>query len=209
MRRLLGKIFWVWCIACVAVCFVGCSSDDDEKEYPPLITDFAVVETGARGAITDVRFDNGVSYNVASQGLNFLVADTLFRCMVAYTLDGDNIRLYNITHLFSVAPKFVTDFGKSEVEDLPRDPVNVISMWRSGGYINMQLGILTTGGKYHSYAFCKDKNGEFTLLHMRPTYDEESYTETLYMSMPIPEEYENAALTFSVNTYDGIYTRTF
>ena len=80
-------------------------------------------------------------------------------------------------------------------------------MWRSGGYLNLHLGLMTTGVGTHQYAFCQDSVGHYSLLHLRPSNDQESYTNDVYMSMPVPEDVDS--LTFSVYTYDGIYTRTF
>lgn len=209
MRRQLGKLFWLWCIVSSAMWFISCSTDDD-KAFPSLITDFVVVETNASRVLSNVRLDNGDLYDVASQGVSAGVADTTFRCVASYTLDDSGMMLYEATHIFSVLPVPLDEFlkdGEMEAEDLPRDPVSVISMWKSGGYVNMKLGVQTTGNGSHAYAFCEEREGVYSLLHLRPVNDDESYTETVYLSMPIPEGVES--LTFSVNTYDGIYMRTF
>jgi hypothetical protein len=66
---------------------------------------------------------------------------------------------------------------------------------------------MTTGKGIHQYAFCEDSVGHYSLLHSRPKDDAESYKEHNYLSMPIPNGVEH--LTFSVHTYDSIYTRDF
>ena len=187
----------------------GCSNDEN-KEYPPLLTDFVVAEANASGMLARVRLDGGAVYDVTAQGISVGMPDTLLRCVASYTLDDGRMLLYNVTNILSSNPVPLEVFleeWQMEASDLPRAPVNVVSMWKSGGYINMQLGVLTTGNGSHAYAFCEDGVGEYSLLHLRPMNDAESYTEMIYLSMPVPEGVES--LTFSVNTYDGTYTRTF
>lgn len=199
------------CIASAAMCFVGCVNDDNEP-YPSLKTDVVIAETNASGILSKIKFDNGNSYDIASQKISFNVADTLIRCVASYTLNENSLKIYSIANIYSNPPvplaKFLEE-GKYTEETLPRDPVNVVSMWKSGGYINMQLGVLTSGyASYsHAYAFCEDAEGEYSLLHLRPSTDTESYTEIVFLSMPIPEGVDS--LTFSVATYEGTYTRTF
>lgn len=208
MKKLLSKVLLSCIIASVAVCFVSCL--DDKQSFPSIKTDFLVVETNSSGMLSKVRLDDGLSYDVTAQEIKFGVPDTLLRCVASYALTEQNIQLYSISHIFSSNPvpleKFLED-GRYTEENLPRDPVNVISMWRSGGYINMQLGVLTTSVASHLYAFCKDGEGRYSLLHQRPANDMESYTQAVFLSMPVPEGVES--LTFSVNTYEGTYARTF
>ena len=96
---------------------------------------------------------------------------------------------------------------EKDVSLLPRDPMKVISMWKSGGYLNMHLGLMTTDNGAHQFAFCEDSTGHFSLLHQRPASDGSAYTENVYMSMPLPQGLDQ--FTFTVKTYDGNYTRTF
>lgn len=196
------------CIVGMAVSLSGCTND--EEEFPPLTTDFVVAQTNAAGILSSIRLDDGTAYDVTAQGVNTGVADTLLRCVATYTLKEGGMQLYDVIHIMSNNPvpveTFLEDNGLEE-SDLPRDPVNVISMWKSGGYINMRLGVLTTGNGRHAYAFCKDDVGKYSLLHQRPANDAESYTQEVRLSMPVPDGEES--LMFSVNTYDGPYIRTF
>lgn len=195
---------------CCLLALMGCS--DDEKDYPSLITDMMMASVNAAGGITTMTLDNGSSYDVHAQGITTDVKDTIVRCLASYTLDQQNMTVYNVSGVLTDKPYLAEDLlhdeeGKQVLESLPRDPMKVVSMWKSGGYINMQLGMLTTGNGTHAYAFCEDSVGAYSLVHQRPADDAESYTQKVYMSMPIPEGVEH--LTFSIYTYDGIYTRTF
>lgn len=211
MRKLLTNIL---CVACV-VCWVACSDDHDGDDIPSYVTDFLVASTGADGKVASVRFDDGTTCNVASQQVDLEKKDTLFRCLATYTYDKDkNFKLYNLQPIFSQKPYPATSIyviidGKpyQDVSLLPRDPMKVISMWKSGGYLNLHLGLMTTGNGYHQYAFCEDSPGHYSLLHQRPLNDGSAYTEHIYLSMPIPQGLDT--FTFTVKTYDGDYTRTF
>ena len=209
MKKQLCKIFSLWCILSVVMCLSSCV-DNDINPYPSLKTDLVDVETNASGVLSKLRLDNGETYDVSSQGVKFNVADTLLRCLASYAMEESGLKLYSISNIFSHKPVPLATFledGEYTEETLPRDPVNVVSMWKSGGYINMQLGVLTTGNVSHAYAFCDEGEGHYSLLHRKPLNISESYTETVFLSMPIPEGVES--LTFSVTTYDGTYTRTF
>ena len=208
MKLLFNSLLLLMCL----LGFVACE-DDDEKDgnYPSLYTDMLCVSTAADGTLTTAILDNGEHYDVSAQGLASSTSDATLRCLASYTLNNGSLKLRSIARVFSDDPYPVESFFGSVVRYdpslLPRDPVKLISMWKSGGYINLHLGVLTTGQGTHSYAFCRDEDGAYSLLHLRPQGDAESYTEHLYMSMPIPEGMEH--LSFSVYTYDGVYTRTF
>lgn len=191
----------------ITMCFTGCMNDNNE--YPSRITNFVVVETDASGILSRVTLDNGESYNIASQSIDFGKPDTLFRCVASYAMDNSGMKVHNISNVYSNPPIPLDTFleGGYTEESLPRDPVKVVSVFKSGGYINMQLGVMTTGNSAHAYAFCEEADGQYSLLHQRPVNDLETYTMTVFLSMPIPEGVET--VTFSIPTYEGTYTRTF
>ena len=209
MKKLLSKIICFLCIVSATMCFVSCF-DDDSTPYPSLKTDLVVAETNAAGVVSKIKLDNGEMYDVTSKEVKFGVADTLFRCLASYAMENKGIKIYGITNIFSSKPvplATLLEDGTYTEETLPRDPVEIISMWKSGGYINMQLGVLTTGNASHAYAFCEEEKGKYSLLHRRPLNVAESYTSVVFLSMPIPDGVES--LTFSVNTYEGTSMRTF
>ena len=207
---------WLCAVGLSAVCMVACSAgEDDGDEYiPPYITDLLEVATDAYGMLSVVTLDNGATYDVTEQQKVTNYPDTTFRCRAIYTLEKGKLKLSSVVTVFANKPVPASAFSLvkngvvySGEEYIPRDPMKVISMWKSGGYINLHLGLMTTGRNVHQYAFCEDAPGKYSLVHLRPWGDAESYTEQVYMSMPIPKGVEE--LTFSVNTYDGVYTQTF
>lgn len=210
MKLLFNSLLLIFCL-------VGCESfEDDENEgnYPSLYTDMLCVATAEDGTLNTVILDNGEQYDVSAQKLTSDASGTILRCRASYTLSAGKLKLQSIANVFSEkaypAEAFYTIVDGVALHDpslIPRDPVKLISMWKSGGYINLHLGVLTTGNGIHAYAFCRDSEGAYSLVHQRPQEDAESYTGHLYLSMPIPQGVEH--LSFSVYTYDGIYTKTF
>ena len=196
-------------MAALALCLTACSDDDDDN-YPSYITNMVVVAVDATGTVSEVRLDNGTKYGVKSQGLRTEERDTLLRCMASYTIDGGDMTVTGLKHVFSDYPitlQEVMDMFSITASEVPRHPVNLISMWKSGGYLNIQVGVMTMGVSKHAFAFCEDAPGQYSLLHLHPSGDAASYTEKVFMSMPIPEGV--GAFTFSVTTYDGVVTQTF
>lgn len=217
MKRPLNRLWCYVCVACLALCCVACSDDDDDdrgRDIPSYLTDLLWVSTNAEGNLTLVTLDNGSTYDVAAQNKMTDYADTTLRCRATYTLDKGRLTLHGLATVLCMSPVPASDFVyvKDGVpyygsEYIPRNPVKLVSMWKSGGCINLHLGVMTTGHGVHQYAFCEDSPGHYSLVHLRPSYDAESYTSQVYMSMPIPDGVD--APTIAVYTYDGIQTRTF
>lgn len=190
-------------------------SDDDSYTLPSLQTEFVKAHTDAQGVVRSITTDGGLTYAI-EQNVHTDVPDTIFRCVCSYEVEehGHSATVYSLSHIYSQPP-----VPHSELEARPADPVNVRSMWKSGGYINMLLGVLTTGMGKHSYVFSEDsiatsKAGTKTLcvslLHGRPAGDMESYTQDVYMSMPL-ESYASKcdSISVSVQTYQGVKTFVF
>ena len=213
MRKLWTDILCVLCLTCLVACSDG---DDDSGGYiPPYITDLVEATTDTQGKIVRVRLDDGTTYDVSSQKFSLSGRNDVIRCMVTYTHEAhQSFQIQSIVPIFTDIPYpaenirvVVNGEVYQDVSMLPRSPLKVISMWKSGGYLNLHLGMLTTDNGAHEFLFCEDAPGQYSLLHLRALSDASSYTEHLYMSMPIPEDVEH--FTFTIRTYDGDYTRTF
>ena len=189
----------------------ACSKDDDDA-MPSVFTDLVVAKTDANSVISSITTDDGKEW-----GLNHTIVsdvkDSLMRCYCVYKVEGGKLSVYTLKGVFSSYPK-----EASKYNSLPTDPVKVVSLWKSGGYLNMHLGIMTTGGGAHKYGFALDSihnatdnlskgTAWFSFLHERPSDDAESYTEDHYFSMPIGDYADYDSIIVSINTYEG--SRTF
>lgn len=207
---------WLKCFLFCTLAFLAVAcGDDDEAPAPSVRMDFLEANTDAQGIVVSLTTDAGSELSV-SQKITTDVADTTFRCVCAYALDDVQRRadVYSIKHIYSKHP-----IPASELTERPSDPVKVQSAWKSGGYVNIMLGELTTGVEDHVYAFSEDvapdaTNGSdkavLTVLHARPEGDAESYTRDVYLSIPV-ERYESVCSSIEVNipTYQGVKTFVF
>lgn len=186
------------------VCLVSC--DDDEHSQPSYIKSLVEVNTDASSNVKSIRTDDGTTYSV-HQAISADKADTTYRCLATYTLSTSGITLYSTSPVFSAHPK-----PTSKYQSTPLDPVKFVSAWRSDRYVNLRIDILTTGVDNHAYGFAHDSttiaaDGKqtacFTLLHQRPKTDAESYTENVFLSMPLSHYSECDSFAINIMTYEG------
>lgn len=188
--------------------FSACG-DDVEEVLPSYITDFVVAETDADGVVSAVKFDDGTNYKMTNQRVQAQAADSAYRCIATYEKCEDDYLFYNLSPVLSPIPVCADSIHiKNDKNELPHDPVKVTSVWKGRDYVNMQLGVLTTGNGKHKYAFCIDSisNGTeyVSLVHLRAKEDAESYTSKLYASMPMVKASEDVnAFVLRINTYEG------
>lgn len=198
----------------IASALCGCRRETSDGRYWGLMSDIAMLRIGSDSCVQELILDSGERYEVPHR-VSAGMRDTTLRCFVSYSKEeGGRVALYSLKRAFTQAAYPAESFklqnagsGENWVGGLPRYPMKVVSMWKSGGYLNMHLGMLTTGKGKHTFAFCKDSVGCYSLLHLRPANDMESYTEDAYLSMPFPEREDS--VRFTVYTYDGLYSKTF
>lgn len=185
-------------------CWFGCSTDEDDA-VPAYKIDLVEANTDHDGNVSVIRFDNGKTYTV-DQTIAAETADTTYRCMCTYMINANQkISVYGLTHIFSANPRQKADF-----KAVAFDPVNLTSCWKSGGYLNLHIGLLTTDVGSHRFGFCEDsvvnRSGcqmlYLTLMHGRPEEDAESYTKEIFMSIPL-RQYTCDSVCIRVQTYEG------
>jgi hypothetical protein len=193
---------------------MSCSEDEGES-MPPMLMDFVEAHTDANCRVVKISSDAGRSFVVA-QNITAGVADTTYRCVCRYTLDESesNADIFSLQHIYSLPP-----FPKSDFEKHPAAPVTVSSVWKGGDYINLILKVLTTGKGTHSFAFCEEgfadnadgkKIVNVTVLHERPQGDAESYTQDVYMSIPMGDyACQCDSIAVNIPTYQGVKTFMF
>lgn len=209
--RIVRYILCLLLIPCSLCILSACS--EEGVDVPSYITDFIVAHTDSKGVVNKILFDDGGTYSLSKQTITTHSPDSAFRCIATYSKEGNDFSFYSMNPVFSPLPQHADSFKISR-DSIPHDPVRLTSIWKGRGYINMQLGVLTTGTASHKYAFCIDSvkgDTEYvSLVHQRPKGDAESYTDRIYMSMPM--EKAEAGVTrfvFRINTYDGWKTYEF
>ena len=132
------------------------------------------------------------------------VADTIFRCYARYTIDDEEtITLYTLGHVISNHPVPLTD----SLASLADNPIKFVSSWKSGGYLNLHTSFLTTGTATHTFIICEDSvcagTAYLSLRHLRPAEDAESYTQDLFVSIPLAHYIACDSVCLDLCTYNG------
>ena len=197
------KVFFLFA-AIVLVVLAACS---DKQDYiPSYAVDLVEVNTNSQSKIDNVRLDDGQVYSV-HQSISASTPDTTLRCLVTYSVADANMTIYSAKEVFSKHPLPATLF-----KSRPTDPVRFISCWRSDRYLNIKIGVLTTGVGTHQFHFAEDsisqnaagkRTAHFTLLHRRPDDDAESYTDERFLSVPLANYSRCDSFAITINTYDG------
>lgn len=193
-------------LATIMLLLVACEKDD-ESTTPPVIYDFVTAITNSDKVVSNIKTDDGKLWNLSNK-ITTDVSDSIIRCLCGYADEDGIMKVYYIKSLFSNYPVPAERF-----KIRPTDPVDIVSLWNSGGYVNMHLGIKTTGASSHSFAFSqdsiKDRRVFVTVIHQQPKDDAESYTGNVYLSMPLTNYADHDSVTICINTYDGLRTKTF
>ena len=125
----------------------ACSSDQEETEdaFPSLITEMALIEVGETTSNITMYTDSGKKYRVAGE-LEGLKPRTWGRGLFGYVLqDASTVEVRTLLNV-PLLP------NSSELSPLKRDPVDVVSAWMGGGFVNIHLKKKTKGGD-HTWGF--------------------------------------------------------
>lgn len=173
--------------------FASCQKEDDYV-YPEVQTEFIGLQTDASGKGVKLLSDKGEAYRIQSRdGLDGLVADTLYRTVSVYSKLGANagdeadVKLYSCSLVLSLKPIQAKMFK----EGVKTDPVDIQSMWRSGDYLNMVLLVPVKETK-HLFHFVDEGVTEAAgvrTLNLRLYHDSAgdyaAFTRRSYLSVPL------------------------
>jgi len=185
------------------------SCDDDEEDpMPPLRMEFVEVFTNGKSIVDYILTDEGERLSPSST-ISASRPDTTYRCVCQYALENGKCNVYDLRSIYSKKPVRL-----AESDTLWTDPLNVNSVWKTSRYVNMSLALLTNGRGSHVYSFTEDtvmtgteghRTVYCTVTHRR-IQDPESYTQNVYLSMPLYEYVDSAmdSVAVSINTYKGL-----
>ena len=200
----------------VTLCSTACSVDAYDKgegEYSLLTAEMADVTVGSDKFVKNIETDEGEQLKLANP---FTVkwiekGDTTYRTLLYYK------KLSNgQTDAVSMRKAGVMKPGKKE--NAKTDPLYVESIWvgKNRKYVNMRLRLLTgvsedekavqTLGIVRDTEASSDNHEHLVLYHDQggqPEY----YSSTTFVSIPL-SEISADTLTITVNTYDGLYSKT-
>lgn len=161
------------------------SCDEEENTIETMFSGFMSGYTDSEGYVTVLKDDYGVQYMVNEKSEQ-LRPDTLYRMVATVALDENKtariLQMEPTKSFYAPADSLVPDSVKVT------DPVEIISMYLGGGYINIYLGVRVSKEKtVHRLLYThKDSIGrkKFTIYH-NAYGDEPVYTKHAYLSIPL------------------------
>ena len=167
--------------------------DGDDYVYPSVKLEFLTAATDSRGSLQTVTTDEGLVYEVLTDGSGLsITADSTARIVAYYEEltddDGslEGVKLYSATRAVAPNPKTADEYEDGVVTK----PAAVRSIWLGYNYLNIVLTAKQQGT--HTIGFVErsveDEDGERSidiLLYHDTDSDVEDYTKTAYLSIPL------------------------
>jgi hypothetical protein len=199
LRRPVRLMLMVTAAATVIAC------NNNDVDYPNLITEFVEMNADANGQISSITNDDGRTY-LLTRTYSGYKANAAYRTVCGYVLGfsgtDTTATVYKTLQVHVLADSTKSAFSKT-------DALGVQSIWQRGHYVNFILLPQTQGGT-HRYAYRIDSlpphHVYVTLLHDQNS-DPTSYTTTHYASLPlrgIASLQSGDTLTVAVNTTGGL-----
>ena len=213
----------------LSVALTACSIDAYDKgegEYSLLTAEMADVTIGSDKYTKAIETDQGEKLTLAKPvTVKWMEkGDTTYRALVYYKQQADGkAEMVSMSRVGVLKPRRLTsEDGREEV--MKTDPLYVESVWtgKNKKYVNMRLRLLTgeaspdpsdggekavqTLGLIDCSPSSEGQRAAFVLYHDQggqPEY----YSTTAFVSIPL-NEVPADTLTITVNTYDGVFTRT-
>lgn len=173
---------WTWILLMVGLTLlVACS--EDEFIYPSVLTDVALLKTDAEKRVVSLILDDGRNYGITNEDFKTTHANSYLRALATYLItDSTHAKLYSAT---SVAVLH----DSTAVQQ--RDAVAALSVWQSGGFINMHLQPKTQGKiSLHYWGFGIDSIADhhhYLSLHHAQNADPVSYSTDVYASLQLSQ----------------------
>lgn len=179
--------FSIRLLCCLFVCLsYSCSQTDEQTTYPSLITEFAELYADADGNICQMRPDRKSTYYLVSP-LRGYHPHTEYRAACTYAFSGNDsttVRIYGLER--------VVVLQDSTQQSYPgTDPLQVVSLWDGGDFINLHLSVKTQSGTQHwGYRMdsiritAQQKRIAYLTLYHNQNNEPLSYSEKVYASLP-------------------------
>ncbi len=209
----MKRLFPLFIALAAALSLASCK--DDDEPMPNYQLALAEITAGADGTATRVTFDDGSTYQLA-QGISNLNADSTYRIQVMYVLQGETAVFSQYAQV--LAPP-VTVYPEEKVK---HDPVELLTVWRGGNYVNLRFNVKGTATGLHYFGFNQTgveshANGTRTLcaelLHDQ-NGDSLYYSRNTYLSLPLRPLSQQLrtgtdSVRLTVSTFKGSETYVF
>ena len=180
--------------------FLLASCEEEEYYYPSVKLEFVTVKAGNDGKIQLLIPDKGKQLQVSQDLTNSSITANGFKRVLSnyetlITPGGEDasVKIYSLQSVLQLEPRLLDDPTFGGV--MKNDPVDVMSIWIGGGYLNMILNLKVNGGKQHKLGAVEEKErssvmnpavNEVTLsLYHNANGDEEYYNRRAFVSIPL------------------------
>lgn len=210
-RRFHGGLLAALCLTVTTACNSG---EDDGTPYPSIVTELADMPTDDEGTLDRLLTDNGELLYLTNPQKGYQ-PQAVYRGLCGYIRAGGTETRPQV-QLAALRP--VVLLHDSAGAPVRKDPVQVVSAWRGGEYINLMMQPRTQGG-HHYWGFrtdsLRERNGRkhlYLSLHHGQNNDPAAYSETVYASLwltPLTTVYKGDSLHLTTTTPDGARTWRF
>ena len=208
VHRLVIWLFWLFLMA---------SCEEEEYYYPSVKLEFVTVKAGSDGKIKILIPDKEEQLQVSQDLTNSSISPNSFRRVLSnyerlLASDGKSVsaKIYSLQNILLLEPKLLDDVSFGGV--MKADPVDVISIWTGGGYLNLILNLKVKGGKQHVLGIVEEEDTGMSIakemitlsLYHNANGDEEYYNRRAFISVPLSKyDFDKAIkVEFKYHTYD-------
>ena len=163
--------------------FCSCNKTDSYETVLPVITEMVRAETDSSGDFRAITTDNKKRYLVSAGERARLSPDTVYRVICNYLVEdsvtASIISTFNILSGFAIPNSLLTGPVK-------KDPIKLISIWISGGYLNIAFQVMTFNKTHIITAIDYTERTKVKLgIYHDNQGDENVFTKEGYMSVPL------------------------
>jgi len=203
----MKTVFHFVVVLCCLSLVVACGKD--VYHFPDASREFFTAYTASDSTIQAIELDNGAYFKVIENTSNRKgTPDSVYRFIGYYEVLDEGVKLYSANRTVSSLP-----VPLAEIDSLCTDPLDMVSIWKSGRFLNMRLALKHGNGE-HEFGFAEDSirqmKGQnhlwFSFQHFADG-DMEAFTDFVYASIPLKaylEKYKKFTLHFSLNTHEGM-----
>lgn len=174
-------------VVSLALLLVASCTDDGDDMLESYRFDLCELTTDAQGLLTQLRFDDGRTL-IPTQQYTLSAPDSLYRAIAIYMPVGEGKA--EIRQLGAVISPLPVVF---EQRPVVKDPVRVLTSWKTSRYFNLRVGVRRSGTQLHTFGFAEEKietlpNGKRRLriaLYHDSQNDAPNFEDETYLSCPL------------------------
>ena len=162
-----------------------------------MVSEMVIATADDNGALSAITTDDDRKYVVANAPTGY-IPRARYRVMATfYPTDGGKVSLRELA---------LCHVLRDSTSCVRHDPTSVVSAWRGGRFINMQLSPSTRGERTHYWGFAIDSvvgRVHHVSLHHGQNDDPYAYSTTVYASLPIDSTHAAAGDTIVLTVHTG------